>query len=354
MDADMSRRSRTHSTNWIGDIPVLGPEDIAIDHEAEIAYVSSQDRLRTKWWLPSVLGERTTDWNERGRIYSVDLRKGLTAQEMNVDLPPDRNFHPTGIDLYVSPSGDRRMFVVNWRAESEFSIEVFDIAEGELSHAETVTSSHLTLPNAIVALSKTHFYVSNSVSLPSSVQLFERTFCLPTGNVLFHDLDSGTTWPRVACGIPFANGLALDPKRNRLFVASTLSSRLLAFPFNPEKPWEPLSAPRTLVLDFMPDNLGWEDAKKDTLWVAGSEFLKSIPYMFMLSDTAPSHVARIPLADASATNPFEDVQTKRMYDNDGSEIAQCSVGVPYGAESERRFLVGSCFDDHISVFREAV
>ena len=244
MGADMSRGSRAHSANWIGDIPVLGPEDIAIDHEAGIAYVSSQDRLRTKWWLPGVLGKRTTDWNERGRMYSVNLRKGLTAQEMNVVLPADSDFHPTGMDLYVDPSGDRRMFVVNWRAESEFSIEVFDITQGKLSHAETVTSSHLTLPNAIVAVSKTQFYVSNSLSLPPPVQPFEQAFCLPTGNVLFHDLDSGTTWPRVACGIPFANGLALDRKRNRLFVASTVSSRLLAFPFNAEKPWERLSAPR--------------------------------------------------------------------------------------------------------------
>lgn len=352
MDADMSMGSRAHSPNWIDDIPILGPEDIAVDHAAGLAYVSSQDR-GSEWLIAGVLRQRTVDWTKRGRVYKMDLRNGLATEEMTVRIASGADFHPVGIDLYIGQSGDRRLFVVNHRTATEFSIEVFDILEGMLSHDATAMTSDLTLPNDIVAINNRQFYVSNSLSLPSLMQSLEKAFCLPTGNVLFHDLDidSASKWQRVACGIPYANGLALDRKRNRLFVASTLSSRLLAFPWNPARPWEPLSAPETLLLEFMPDNLGWED--EDTLWAAGSEFMKSIPYTFLLSHSAPSHVACIRLADPVAKNPFAGVRPERVYDNDGSEIAQCSVGAPYRANGERRLLVGSCFDDHVSAFRAA-
>lgn len=34
MDAHLSTVSRVLSPNWIGDLPIVGPEEIAIDHEA--------------------------------------------------------------------------------------------------------------------------------------------------------------------------------------------------------------------------------------------------------------------------------------------------------------------------------
>jgi hypothetical protein len=353
MEAGIVRGPREHSPNWINDVPVLGPEDIAVDHGARLAYVSSQDRRGSEWLIPGVLRQRSVDWTKRGRIYRVDLRNGLATEELAVRIASGADFHPAGIDLYVGPSGDRRLFVVNHRTATEFSIEVFDVVDGTLSHQATAMTNDLTLPNDIVAISEQEFYVSNCLSLPPLMQGFEKAFRLPTGNVLFHDLDidGAKKWKRVAHGISYANGLALDRKRNRLFVAATLSSRLLAFPWNPAEPWEPLSAPETLPLEFMPDNLGWED--EDTLWSAGSEFLKSIPYTLLLSDSAPSHVVRLRLAGAGAENPFEGVRPERIYDDEGGEIAQCSVAAPYRANGEHRFMVGSCFDDHLSAFRAA-
>lgn len=344
MDANVRTDSRAHSPNWIGDLPILGPEDIAIDREAGVAYVSSQDRRAAEWLLPALVRQRATAWTERGRIYKVSLRDGLSAEEMPVATPSGVDFHPAGIDLFVSPDGKRRLFVVNWQSSTAFSIEVFDLADRAWCHQRSATASSLTLPNDVAALDEKALYVTNSSTLPPLMQGFEKAFCLPTGNVLFHDLGTGA-WQRVAEGIAYANGLALDRKRNRLFVASTLSHQLLAFPWDPRRPGDMLSSPRRLRLEFMPDNLGWED--EDTLWVAGSEFFKSVPYTLLWSETAPSHVARIRLADPSAEDPFAGVEP--VYDNDGSEIAQCSVGAPCGS----RFLVGSCFDDHASAFGQA-
>lgn len=349
---DGRRRSWRHSATWLDDIPVLGPEDVAIDHAAGLAYVSSQDRLGWRWLLPGVLRERDVDWTARGRLYGIDLRKKSSLSELDVPLPPGSGFHPAGIDLHVDPAGRRRLFVVNWRTATEFSIEVFDIVGGRLCHAATATTSALTLPNDVVALNERQFYVSNSLSLPRPTQAMEKIFCLPSGSVLFHDLGTGT-WRHVAFGIRFPNGLALDRKRRRLFVASTLSRKILAYPWNPEKPSEPVFNPAMLRLDFLPDNLAWEDENRDVLWAAGSEYWASIPYTLMLSQAAPSHVARIRLAGKAATDPFRDVRPEPVYSDDGREIAQCSIGSPFHHGGERRFMVGSCFDDHLSVFREA-
>jgi hypothetical protein len=37
------RALTAHSSTWIADLAVLGPEDVAVDRAANVAYVSSQD-----------------------------------------------------------------------------------------------------------------------------------------------------------------------------------------------------------------------------------------------------------------------------------------------------------------------
>jgi sugar lactone lactonase YvrE len=127
--------------------------------------------------------------------------------------------------------------------------------------------------------------------------LLESVLALPAGNVLFHDLKTGE-WVEVASGIPYANGIAIDRLRKRLYVASALSSRLLAFPWDPSAPSKRLSGREEISLGFLPDNLAWED--QNTLWAAGSEVRPLSKYMCLLRDRAPSHVARICLPEPRA------------------------------------------------------
>ena len=254
---------------WIGDLAILGPEDVTIDQSAKVAYVSSQDRRAAEWLLWGLLRQRTVDWTQRGCIYKLDLNSPRTAAfRMTDDLAAGEDFHPAGIDFRACGNGCDRLFVVNWPAPQEFSIEVFEIHDDTLHRVETATSEKLTLPNDIVAINDHQFYVTNSASLTPWLRSLEAVLRLPAGNVLFHDLETGE-WKEVASGIPYANGVAIDRLRNRLYVASTASSKVLAFPWDASAPSKRLSGRQEIPLRFCPDNLAWED--ENGLWAAGSE-----------------------------------------------------------------------------------
>ena len=352
MNTIMNTAQVAHSGSWLRDLDIPGPEDVVVDRSKNIAYVSSQDRSGSEWVVWGMLRQRVTRWEKPGAIYTLNLDdRDPVPRRMTVKLPALRSFHPCGIDLHVAPDGGRRLFVVNWYAPNEYAVEVFDVDGDTLRHVRAVRGKELTYPNDIVAVDQECFYVSNSLTWDHHLQGLETLLGMPPGTIVYHDPEEAAL-REVASGITYANGIALDRLRKRLYVASGATGRLVEFFWDPATPVERLRRCSALPLAFIPDNLAWED--DNTLWVAGSEIPKGMQYVLQLSDRAPSHVARIvlPAADLAADMPpLSRARPQAVYDDDGAEIPACSVAAPYAVQGERRFIVGSCFADRAIVCR---
>src|SRR5690606_22179381 len=80
---------------------VPGPEDIQIDHETGIAYISAYDRRLVQ------SGEEGVDV-VRGGIYAIDLNKPEAEWALYpVTAPEPADFRPHGISIYKGEDGTK-------------------------------------------------------------------------------------------------------------------------------------------------------------------------------------------------------------------------------------------------------
>ncbi len=206
---------------------VPGSEDMVIDHERGVAYVSSQQR------------KSGSARQVNGDIFKLDLTNdepqpvnvtGALAEEIGF-------FHPHGLDLFVCAEGKRRLFVINHRSEMSHSIEVFDVEEKCLKHiGQVINDEVLTSPNDLVALSENRFLVVNDHGYRNKVvKLFEdllRQFKIRLGTVVQGAItENGTTFTQVADGIGLGVGIEVDSRASpkRLFVSSGSDKKILIF-----------------------------------------------------------------------------------------------------------------------------
>jgi len=125
------------------------------------------------------------------------------------DYPPNRDFHPLGLEYVPST---RTLYAANHNSNGS-CIEIFrlDTAARSLSHIRTLADPKLHAPNAIRALSDHELLVSNDhyfLRRSSAVLALAETYlAVPGGSVAYVNLRSGVV-AHVA-RLPFANGLAV-------------------------------------------------------------------------------------------------------------------------------------------------
>lgn len=323
-----------------GRIEMPGPEDIVIDHAAGIAFVASQQRL-------SATGKiLNSDDMLGGAIFALDLNhdplalRSLTHQEA-LGVP----FHPRGCSLYCGTSGERRLLVISDRAAADHVVEIFDVV-GEtfeavgLRHVRTIIDTeHLISPNDLVALDGDRFYVANDHGARSLLlRSLEDLYGLPWSTVAFWD---GHCCHTVARGIAFANGIALDPARGRLYVAATRSKKIHAYAWDASDPAKELTDFDPIDLPGCPDNLEWDE--EGHLWIgADPSFVKLALYVADMSPTAPSLVLRLRF-DGGQPPRVEEV----WRDDTGELISASSVAAVHGIGPVRRLLIGQPFGNHL-------
>ncbi len=289
---------------------VAGPEDIAVDRGRGLAFVSSLDRRAD---------------NARGAIHLVDPADPLAAggwRDMTGGVPAA--FRPLGLDYYEE--GDRRrLFVVN---EAASSVELFDVAEdGGLTHLETFVERRMTSPNNVVATGPRSFYVTNDAKSGRTGFAAELNFLTRAalGEVLFHD---GVSWRVAAAGLRFANGLALSPEGNALYVAETSGLAVKVFDRDPETGALSLSA--TIPAPAAPDNLGVDE--DGAVWIGGLPKPLAMPlHARDPGATAPSSVMRL--------NGEGLIET--IYRDDGSELSGSSAAARLGST----LMIGALYEN---------
>jgi len=100
---------------------VIGAEDIQIDHQTGLAYISNQDRRKYQAGTP-----------EPGFIAVLNMAEPR-PEPVRLDHGDVPDFYPHGISLYRMDDGGLRLFVISHPPEQPHRVEIFDVADGTRS-----------------------------------------------------------------------------------------------------------------------------------------------------------------------------------------------------------------------------
>lgn len=356
-------------TDTVSGQPLRGIEDIAVDAAANVAYLSADDR-----WAAEKAAARSNGTMPEGGIYLLSLDDiSLGADHVEVAdvtsrFKTENALHPHGIDLIFDGAGRGILYVINRRSERPNQrpnqgrgssgggeggrwqpapvVEVFDVGEaGALHHRRTVRGPAFCRANGIAGLGRDRFLVSNDgAACGKWGRRWERALGLKRGTVALVELDAATdalSVTRIAEGIGFANGLAVDA--HHLYVAATRDQALLVYPldgFNDSG--TPRRAPvRSIPVSGGPDNVSW--ASEHALLVAvHPSLLRLAAYRYRwttLVDTAPTRIIGVDIRDGAQ---------RTLYASDAGEpLSAATIAVAHG----NALIAGSVTDEGLMLCR---
>ena len=300
---------------------LLGSEDITIDPETGLAFISSVDfrALSQGGALP------------RGAIYTYDLNSEAShLKKAHDDLPFE--FQPHGLGLQVSGDGRRTLMVVNHRPSGHY-VEIFDEVDRRLIHRRSVKGDLMHSPNDVIPLGPDRFYVTNDHGSTSNLgRNIEDYLGLSRAYVLYYD---GTKFQVAAQGLGYANGINLSPDGRRVYVAQTRGRKLSVYLRGQD---DGLTLETEIDLGTGVDNIELDDQGR-LLIGAHPKMLTFIRYAKDQAQPSPSQILRI------TPGPNGDYQVEEIYLGDGRELSGSSVGAVWNG----RLLIGSVFDDRFLI-----
>jgi arylesterase / paraoxonase len=320
-----------------------GPEDVAIDHEAGLAYVATTDRRAL---ATSGAADRPL-----GRLFRLDLRQEQPQpREVTPDALQARTFLPQGIDLYHGPEG-RRLFVVNrvltrdpasgayQRCGGGNTVEILEVGEDGLRPLATVADDDAMVRlNGVAAISAEAFYATNDHGARSCLaQNLRDLFGLNRGHLLRFEGELASV---AAPAVPFANGVAVDRTAGLVYVASSQDGTILRLRHDPAGGLEAALAP--LRVGSAVDNLTL-DPDLGLLAAAHPSRLAFARLALGWTKTAPTQVLRVAEPAAPGAVAVE------VLADDGGLFPAASVAAAWRWEERglRRLLLGTVFADRL-------
>lgn len=312
-------------------LPIAGPEDIAADTAAGLAFISVDDR-RAGLSAPG-----TT----RGGILLYRLPAD-TPVLRDITPPGMDDFHPHGISLWRSPDERLLLFAVSHRQrDRSHAVERFEWRNDSLVHLESIVDAQrMTSPNDIAAVGARSFYVTNDhyYPLPGPARTLEDYLQRAISFVNYYD---GSSFRTVAEGIAYANGVNLSPDGNTVYVAATTGRNLLSYARNRSDGSLQLLSETSLETGV--DNIE-VDAAGD-LWIGcHPQLLRFVAHSKDSAEKSPSQILRLrPLAGGG----FE---TNEVFLNDGRQYSGSTVALPFRG----LLLAGSVFEPALLVLQPAM
>lgn len=296
-----------------------GTEDVTIDPEINVAFISADDRRATFAGAPV-----------QGGVYV--MRLDGTDRVMKASPDSFGEFHPHGISLWRGDDGRKRLFAINHTINDGDKVEVFDVGlGGALMHVDTITFPEMTSPNDIVGVGPRSFYVTNDKGFKEGLMsTLEAYLALPFSSLAYFDGQDGKIAAR---GLTYANGINVTADGKTLYATEFLARKVSVFDRDPAS--GALTKKKSIRVNTGPDNV--EIAADGALWIGGhSKVFDFLKHAEDPKAIAPSHIIRV--------NPETGLKEDMLIDTTGA-INGSSVGAVW----DNLLIVGAVFDDHVMV-----
>ncbi len=314
-----------HSFKEVKGFP--GAEDFQIDHKTGMLLGSFHDRRA------EMEGEQA-----RSGIFAYNLTDPH-AVPLEIETDYNGDLTPHGISLHHEPDGTKYLFVVNMGRDAHFfesvgecTVEIFEYRDDRLYHLEKIESPELTSPNNILAVGPREFYVTIDHGWNSPTgRTLESFLQLPISYVLYYD---GENFEKAAGRITYANGIAMSPGGETVYVGATVGRRIHVYSRNSET--GELTETKQIRLGSGVDNI---DVHPDD----GSIWACCIPQLLTFMSHSKDHDTLAPV-EVIRLLPLKDgsYDIRRVYTNDGKEISASSIAVKW----EDRLIVGTIYEDY--------
>jgi len=304
-------------------IGVIGGEDLDVDPVTGTVYISAYDRRAVLTGAPV-----------NGALYRLDLSDPEAEPIPLWRGEGDGDFRPHGISLYRSGDGKQRLFVINHPADGHHRVEVFDIADGWLSHIESISDPLFVSPNDLSATGWRSFYLGNDVmSQNMAMKLVEMLLPLARSTLVYFDGEKASV---AAKGLSFVNGTALS-NNGRKFYATEMAGKKLRI-YDRNSMTNALTPAGTIAIDSFIDNVTVD--ADDHLWIGAhprlTDFLRHGTDQAVM---APAQIFRVtPIRNAKS-------RVEEVYLNAGEQISAASVALKHN----RRLVLGPVFDSRLLV-----
>lgn len=310
----------------------VGAEDITIDHNAGLAYISTDDRF-------AVL---QGDENRGGRLCIVSLQDSNAVSICGTTGIAKIN--PHGISFF-SKDGTDFLYAVN-HTDGNHSILLFQKTFNTLTrsvlprhygysfkliktHKDT---SFLLSPNDVLAVDTNKFYFTNDHGSRTKLgKTIEDYLQQRKSNVVYFD---GEKYSIAADNIAYANGINMSRDGKEVYVASTIGGSILIYERDAGN--GNLALKDEVVLKTGVDNIELDE--HGNLWVAcHPQLLTFVQHTKDTSNYAPSQVFKLS-KNAEGKFTAEEIFLSKGDDLSGSSVA---------AVSGKVMLIGSVMDNGI-------
>lgn len=299
---------------------VVGAEDVTIDPETGIAFVSGYDRRGDGAGGPV-----------RGAVWTYDLAAhGASPVDATSSALP-AGFSPHGISLWRGADGRKTLFAIN-HAGNRHAIEVFDVVGSTLTHRRTVTGPALVSPNDIVGVGADTFYVTNDHANPAGWRRTAEDYLrLRETTVQFFN---GEDFSQALSGVGGANGIAVSADSGSVYLSA--ASERIVYVYDRDLQTSALTRRAAVAVPGFADNIEVL-ANGDLLLGLHSKIFQLLAHFADASKPSPSHILRLKQDGKGSFVP------QTVYYNDGAEIS----GVSVAAGAGDRMLLGAIMEPKI-------
>lgn len=326
---------------------LFGPEDFAIDHVT----IPGATRL-----IISARAVRSSDPSVKNGIWSLPIASlaasPLLVKGHGTDDCPVAAPHGIAVASQVPSEPGLRLFVINEKSclgqdnpctcqkgEGGFSVERYRVGPDDLIFEERYASGLLLQPNDLdVSQDGSELYVSNAQAGSTAwLRGLQQALQTPSGNVLrgVRRAPGWMQWTIADDGLSYANGVALDEARNRLYVAELYRGWIRVYDIKRSC----VSCGDTLVrvgvirIGSGPDNLLWQNSDKTLMDVAAHPSILRFLGHYLWHARSPSEAYVINLAEAPSAHV--------VYADDIKEFSGASTAL----ELADRLYLGEALDN---------
>ena len=296
-----------------------GTEDLEIDYEKELLFISSTDRW--KEWK----GEKAD-----GGIYVLQL-DSVNAVPRKLVTTYTGDFHPHGISYFKQDSSNY-LFVVNHNWGGNF-VELFEYKNDTLFHQRSFSDELMNSPNDVAAVAKDKFYVTNDHGYKKGIsRLAEEYLRLPYSNLVYFN---GTSFIKAVEGLNYGNGVNISNDGTLLYIAESTGRDLSTYEIDSKS--GALELINNLDLKTGLDNI--EVDSDGNLWIAAHpKLLSFVGHSKDPNKKSPSEVLK--LIPAKDNKSYE---VEQVYLDDGSQLSGSSIAVHY----KNDLLIGVVFENKL-------